>query len=155
MLTSAIYISFRPDTWVTALGYVCNLLGLGFGVGAHHFQLPGLPFNFPHFQLPGLPPSFADFPLPGFPSGFPHFQLPGLPSSFAHFQLPGLPSSFLIMLFCVNFFVCQVPIELAASNHFNYRHLVKVASHHDHQTRMTVCAFVIINFFLIRMSWQW
>ena len=87
MLTSAIYISFRPDTWVTALGYVCNLLGLGFGVGAHHFQLPGLPFNFPHFQLPGLP------------------------SSFAHFQLPGLPSSFLIVLFCVNLFLA-VPRQL-------------------------------------------
>ena len=41
-----------------------------------------------------------------------------------------------------------MPIELAASNHFNYRHLVKVPSHHDHHhTRMIVCAFEDIKLF--------
>ena len=38
--------------------------------------------------------------------------------------------------FCYSVFIeifDQVPIELAASNHFNYRHLVKVAIDHDHQ----------------------
>ena len=35
-------IYFRPESWVTALGYVCNLFGLGLGVGRHFYSRASL-----------------------------------------------------------------------------------------------------------------